>query len=300
MIPNQYGISTHPTNNGRVLYQALADFRERFGSDKFQADEGYTGRTTSPASILGPMGPVGPVDRDWGASHEFDPPSRGGIACWRECVPDVLGGCTWYKRVEQTLEIAEPGLPRTDSAGGMPAHLYVSFSSIHLPTMATLIVSSFDPDRARWVAVVETRGPLDYETSEDGALYSAAVQGGQIQVVARRWLPDVSPCTEEALFELDGWRHVGGLIPDRLLVKALWRTNAYEDWYDLMAHVFSADRELYGSGETGHQGLYYRDAFSNHGIDKTLNDVCDRCNCVCHVNYWCTPFYFMGECPDVW
>lgn len=291
----------HANNNGRVLYQALTDFRERFGSYRFGPGSGYAGPTI-PVRFLGPSGVSGAVQMDWGASHELDPASAGMIGCRDVCTGGVTPVC--YRHWSQWAHIEEHGFGEPpDAIGGNRGRMSVSFESISLPVGARLTVGTLDPlvtgplgPASFLPGAVTVGGPLEYEFARDGPLLSSYASPPRIDVVAMRSLPAGTPCPTEPLFRIRGWRHTGGMIPERLVAQAVWWSNAWIDWYVFRTLVFAADRSLYGAGALGHQGTYYQLAFDNHGVDSTLGWWCGECPCSCHDHWYCPLVRLFAGC----
>lgn len=255
----------HSGNNGRVLYQALIDYRERFGSAAFDSSLGYAGPIVRAWEIR----PSGIVEtrRNHGPSHDLDP-SGGAVSC------GPIAG-----EMSQVATLSEFG------AGTMS----VIWSSISLPEGATMTIDSADG----FAPPVVYAGPLEYGRGSLeaalGLLYSPAVLGRSIRIVASGPAPGGSCDADDPFFTIIGWAHTGGDMGAGRIVGGAWGTCAWCDWPDLYANVMGRDRRFADDVGTDftHQGSYFANAFERRGINDRLDDYCDENPCECHDNWWC-------------
>ncbi|MDI7267907.1 MAG: right-handed parallel beta-helix repeat-containing protein [Myxococcota bacterium] len=240
-------------SNGRVLHQALVDYRERFGSAAFSTAHSYRGPVMRYWE-LEPTGALRVRTADPGPRHDLAAPTRGLVFI----TPSPPGAI-----VSETVTITEPG------AGSM----YVVFNSISLPENATLSIfrGATDP------SPIVVRGPVEYDERETvtgaGLLFSPVVSGPTIVVRASRPVPSVPP-TDIPMFTIHAWGHRDGVMPAARLLKGVWNTHGNANWHDLYVNIMSADRQLSLSSELAHQGDFFRGAFEGRGINSELGRYC--------------------------
>jgi hypothetical protein len=218
--------------------------------------------------------------RDWGVSHDVEE-GVGRV----DCV--ARGGERWERR--QALVIQERFV----------GHLVVSFDHVSLPedsgTGAEIEFFSYDPDTGAERYVSEYRRPdgFEYDARTDGVLFSPLVPGEAMIVVAHEFAWGACPPRVDPYFSIRAWRHLGGDLPERIVLRALQYSYHTDNWFDFYQMVMAADRNL-SAVATQHQGSFFMAAFENHGIDRYLGDFCRQMSTVgilsgpyrCHGVWW--------------